>query len=115
MVISPVFFGCEPNPIDEGEHAGTEVFALEMQLAVHLMQSLSDENRKKAIAYDQLEHPDMPAGFPHPADGRNLTGAYEDNRVISCSGVKVPEFSEVSKNILMQLVETFIDFIPNGS
>ncbi|KAJ5523949.1 hypothetical protein N7494_010599 [Penicillium frequentans] len=115
MVVSPVFFGCEPNQIDEGEHAGTETFALEMQLAVRLMRSLSDENRKKAIVYDQLDHPDMPDGFPHPADGRNLAGAYEDNRVIPESGIRVSEFSESSKNILMQLVETFIDFIPNGS
>lgn len=115
MVVSPVFFGCEPNQIDDGEHAGTEVFALEMKLAVRLMQSLSDENRKKAIVYDQLDHPDMPEGFPHPADGRNLAGAYEDNRVIPESGVRVSEFSESSKDILMQLIKTFIDFIPNGS
>ncbi|KAJ5991978.1 hypothetical protein N7451_007702 [Penicillium sp. IBT 35674x] len=115
MVISPVFFGCEPNQIDEGEHAGTEVFALEMQLAVRLMRSLSDENRKKAVVYDQLDHPDMPDGFPHPADGRNLAGAYEDNRVIPESGIRVSEFSDSSKDILMQLIETFIDFIPNGS
>ncbi|KAJ5649102.1 uncharacterized protein N7484_002825 [Penicillium longicatenatum] len=109
IVISP------PNQIDEGEHAGTEVFALEMQLAVQLMQSLSDENRQKAIVYDQLEHPDMPDGFPHPADGRTLAGAYEDNRVIPSSGVRVSEFSEASKDIMMQLIEAFIDFISNGS
>ncbi|KAL4801565.1 hypothetical protein BDV18DRAFT_74020 [Aspergillus unguis] len=114
MVISPVFFGCEPNQIDSGEHAGTEVFSLEMDLAVRLMQSLPDETRKAAIVYDQLDHPDMPDGFPSPADGRNLAGAYEDNRVIPYSGVRVSAFPESSKEILLRLIETFIDFIPEG-
>ncbi|KAJ5738506.1 hypothetical protein N7493_001661 [Penicillium malachiteum] len=114
MVMSPVFFGCEPNQIDSGEYAGTEVFSLEMQLAVRLMQSLSEENKKAAIAYDQLQHPSMPPNFPHPADGRNLAGAYEDNRVIPYSGVKASSFSETSRELLMQLIEKFIDFIPEG-
>lgn len=115
MVISPVFFGCEPNQIDTGEHAGTEVFSLEMQLAVRLMQSLPEECRKAAVIYDQLDHPDMPNGFPHPADGRNLAGAYEDNRVIPYSGVQVSAFPDASKDILLQLIESFIDFLPEGS
>ncbi|KAL4734466.1 hypothetical protein BDV11DRAFT_212750 [Aspergillus similis] len=63
MVVSPLFFWCEPNQIDIGRHAGTEMFSLEMQLTVRLMQSLSEESRGKAILYDQLEHPDMPNGM----------------------------------------------------
>ncbi|KAE8374193.1 hypothetical protein BDV26DRAFT_296192 [Aspergillus bertholletiae] len=86
-----------------------------MHLAVRLMQSLSLESRRKTIVYDLLDHPDMPDGFPHPADGRNLAGAYEDNRVIPCSGAQVTTFSDASKEILLQLIKSFIDFLPNGS
>ena len=70
-----------------------------MQLAVRLMQSLSEETRKAAVIYGQLGHPDMPDGFPQPADGHNLAGIYEDNRVIPCSGVQVCIFRCVQRTI----------------
>lgn len=56
----------------------------------------------------------MPDGFPHPTDGCNLVGAYEDNRVISYSGVQVSEFSDASEEIFLQRIESFIDFLLEG-
>jgi hypothetical protein len=68
--------GCEPNLIDEREFQGTAPFLEEMNFATDLMRSLSGDERRGVIVYDQLEHPDMPEGFPHPADVRNLAGPY---------------------------------------
>ena len=112
MVVSPVFRGCEPNSVDSGQYAGTEVFAPEMRLAVQLMHLLSNEERKAVIVYDTLESPDMPEGFPHPADGRNLAGAYEDNKIIPYTGGQVSTFSPDARNAVLDLVEKFIDFLP---
>ena len=112
MVVSPVFRGCEPNMVTSGPYAGTEVFAEEMRLAVRMMQLLSDRQRDAAIVYDEVESPDMPEGFPHPADGRNLAGAYEDNKIIPYSGALVSSFSNEAQRTVLALVEKFIDFIP---
>lgn len=114
MVVSPVFRGCEPNEIDAGEHAGTEMFTEEMRLATAMMRSLSDEERSSVIVYDSLDHPDMPDGFPHSADGRNLAGAYEDNRIITPIGGQLSRFSPQAQQAVLHLVEKFIDFLPDG-
>lgn len=57
----------------------------------------------------------MSDGFPQPTDGRNLAGAYGDNRVIPCSVVQVSVFSDASKKLLLRLIESVIDFLPEGS
>lgn len=114
MVVSPCFFGCEPRQIDTGPFAGVEVFSEQMHLAIQLMKTLSPGNCKTAILFDDLEHPDLPAGLPHPADGRNLAGAYEDNRIIPHGGVQVSQFSPSEREALLKLIECTLDFLPEG-
>ncbi|CAK7222522.1 hypothetical protein SEUCBS140593_004927 [Sporothrix eucalyptigena] len=114
MVVAPVFFGCEPSTIDAGPYAGTQLFANEMRLATRMMETLTPAEREVVVAYDVLDHPDMPEGFPHPADGRNLAGAYEDNRVIPYAGGVVAKFSEAGQRAVLDLVENFIAFLPDG-
>ena len=114
MVASPVFMGCEPNCIDDGPHAGTEMLEDEMSIAKKLLDSLSTENKASVVLYNALEHPDMPNGFPHPADGRNLAGAYEDNRIIPYSGGRVSTFNTTSQSLLVELVRKMVDFLPDG-
>ena len=115
MVVSPVFRGCEPNVIDHGEDCGVEMFVEEMQMATDLLRTLTTAERRDVVVYDRLEHPDMPVGFPHPADGRNLAGAYEDNKVILPSGGQVSQWSMAAQDAFLKLVATFIDFLPEGS
>lgn len=114
MVISPVFRGCEPNVIDAGEHSGVTLFNEEMRLATNMMALLTDEEKRQVIVYDRLDHPDMPEGFPHPADGRNLAGAYEDNRIIPYTGAVVGSFSAEAQQAVLALIEEFLHFIPEG-
>ena len=115
MVVSPVFRGCEPNSIDSGVFKGAEMFDGEMTLATLMMKALTDEERENVIVYDTLDHPDMPEGFPHPVDGRILTGAYEDNRIIPYTGGEVSKFSKQAQQALLELIEKFIDFLPAGT
>lgn len=116
MVVSPVFRGCEPNIVDEGPYKdeGIEMFAEEMRLATQFMGLLTEAERSKVILYDQLEHPDMPPGLPHPADGRNLSGAYQDNKIIAPSGGRVSLLSQHAQDAFFKLVSRFIDFLPEG-
>lgn len=114
MVVSPVFRGCEPNTIDEGPHQGTEMFAVEMRLATQLMALLTQSQRSSVVVYEELEDPKMPTGFPHPADGRNLAGAYEDNKIIPPSGGRVCQWTKEAQDVLLDLIARFIDFLPEG-
>lgn len=51
MVISPTFFGAEPDVIDEGKHKGLTLFRGEEIDGLRLMQSLRSELQKKAQLY----------------------------------------------------------------
>lgn len=114
MVISPVFRGCEPNIIDVGDFAGTQMFTEEMHLAVQMMHTLSESEKASVILFDSLEHPNLPEGLPHPADGRNLAGAYQDNRIIPYAGANVGTFSPGAQRAVLRLISKFIDFLPEG-
>lgn len=114
MVISPVFRGCEPNIIDVGNFAGTEMFAEDMHLATQMIQTLSESERESVILFDSLEHPNLSEGLPHPADGRNLAGAYQDNRIIPYAGGNIGTFSAEAQRAILALVSKFIDFLPEG-
>ncbi|EXJ70438.1 uncharacterized protein A1O5_06506 [Cladophialophora psammophila CBS 110553] len=114
MVVSPVFRGCEPNEVDQGPYQGTEMFTQEMRLASRVMEALSAAERSQVVVYDRLEHPGMPEGFPHPADGRNLAGAYQDNAIVPYRGGKVVKFSQQAQQAVWDLVERSIDFLPEG-
>ena len=114
MVVSPVFRGCEPNYIDTDESFGKPWFEDEMRMAIGVMGLLTEEERQSVVLYDTLEHPDMPAGFPHPADGRVMTGAHQDNMILPYKGGQVSAFSEGTRQAILDLVGKFIDFLPKG-
>lgn len=57
MVISPTFFGAEPDVIDEGKHNGLTLFRGEELSGLKLMQSLSPELQKQAQLYPNVSLP----------------------------------------------------------
>lgn len=54
MVISPTFFGAEPDIIDEGKHKGLTLFRGEEVDGLKLMQGLSEALRTKAQLYPNV-------------------------------------------------------------
>ncbi|KIW90512.1 uncharacterized protein Z519_09159 [Cladophialophora bantiana CBS 173.52] len=90
------------------------MFTQEMRFASRVMAVLSAAERSQVVGYDHLEHPDMPNGFPRPADGRNLAGAYRDNAIIPYCGRKVVKFSQQAQKTIWDLIKRFIDFLPEG-
>jgi hypothetical protein len=114
MVISPTFMGAEPNVIDEGPNKGLQLFDTEQEVGLALMRSLPDALRERATVYKQLKDPAMPEGRWNPGDERHLGGAFQDNRIIPYEGIPVSEFSALQKRQLLEIVEAFICYLPEG-
>lgn len=114
MVVSPVFFGAEPNEIDAGPHAGTTSFTDRITLGIDLMAALTTEQRAAAVIYREMVDPAMPEGRVHPGDERHLGGAFQDNRVIPYEGVRVSELSDAATALVLQIVERFVAVLPDG-
>lgn len=114
MVMTPVFFGAEPNCIDEGPYQGSSVFEKRKDLARKLMQSLPSSQQKTAQVYAEMVDPAMPEGRIHPGDERHLAGAFQDNRVIPYEGLRVRDMGLESRGILDELVGDFTSYLPAG-
>lgn len=114
VVISPTFMGAEPNIIDAGPNKGVKLFDTEESVGLALMRSLSGDLRERATVYKKLRDPAMPEGRVHPGDERHLGGAFQDNRVIPLEGIAVAEFSAIQKRQLMDIVQAFISYLPQG-
>lgn len=112
LVVSPTFLGAEPTIIDRGDGNSFELFRREARTGIELMQSLPDEQRRRATTYRELKDPAMPPGRWHFADERALGGAYQDNRVIPYEGVCAREFSDAQCEALLDVVASFIDYLP---
>lgn len=114
MVLSPTFMGAEPNIIDVGPLAGTTIFKDEERQGLELMRSLPPELRERVRIYRMMRDPAMPPGRWHPADQRHLGGMFQDNRVIPYEGVPVREFGSGGQRQILQLVETYLGYLPPG-
>lgn len=114
MVITPIFFGAEPNTIDEGPFAGTTVFEGRIEPARRLMQNLAPELRAKAQTFAELVDPAMPEGRVHPGDERHLAGAFQDNRIIPYEGIRVTDMDPASQALVQDIITDFTDYLPAG-
>ena len=114
MVLSPTFMGAEPNTIDEGEHAGLKMFEDEEQKGLSLITALNSSQRQKAIIYHDGVGADLPEGRRHKADQLHLGGAMQDNRIIAYEGIAAREFNANQQSRLLDLVQSFIEPLPEG-
>src|SRR6195952_19983 len=114
MVLSPVFFGAEPNEIDEGPHAGVTTFGERIALGITLMAALPEDLRRAAVSYQQMVDPKMPPGRVHPGDERHLAGAFQDNRAIPNEGIRVIDMPSQARELVLAIVEQFVLPLPTG-
>ncbi|MFJ2620293.1 DUF3500 domain-containing protein [Glutamicibacter sp. NPDC087344] len=114
MTLGPVFFGAEPNEIDEGPHQGLRAFDRRIDLATELMAALPAELRGAATLYKQIVDPAMPEGRVHPGDERHLAGAFQDNRVIPFEGIRVADMESEAQNLVFAILDEFISPLPSG-
>lgn len=114
QVFTPIFFGAEPNEIDEGEHAGTVVFVEQERAGLDAIRSLTAEQAEKTILFHAKRDPNLPEGRLAPGDELHLGGCFQDNRVIPYEGVCAGELSEEQQDRLVAVVELFLDYQQDG-
>jgi len=114
LVISPVFLGFEPNFVDRGEKGRFRSFEKEEELGLEMIRSLSPSLRERAITYKLMVDPTMPKGRWHFADERHLGAAFQDNRIIPYEGVVATEMSLEQQELLLRVIDKFLEFLPVG-
>ncbi len=112
MVLSPCFLGSEPTHADSGPFAGTRVFDEHFKLGLALINALDSDQQQRAIIAESLLSDDLPPGRYHFADHLMLAGAFQDNRVVPNEGICAAEFSLAQTQQFMQLVDVYIDPLP---
>ncbi|WP_030326189.1 DUF3500 domain-containing protein [Streptomyces sp. NRRL B-3229] len=115
QVLTPVFFGAEPNMIDRGENAGLSLFDEQERAGLAFVRSLTGRQADQAVLYDRKRDPDMPADRLHPGDELHLGGAFQDNRVIPYEGIAGTELNATQQESLLELVDLFLDYQPDHS
>ena len=114
MVLTPCFFGAEPNYADTGPFAGIRLFEDEERAGLKLMRSLSPQQQTRAIVAHSMMGGDLPPGRRHFADNLHLGGAYQDNRIVPYEGLRVSELSALQRRDLMDLVAAYVAPLPPG-
>ena len=114
MVLTPAFWGAEPNYADHGPFKGIHIFQDEERAGLKLMRSFSAEQQKRAIIYHSMMGGDLPEGRRHFADNLHLGGAFHDNRVVPYEGLRGNELSALQRRDLMDLVEKYLAVLPEG-
>ena len=101
LVVTPTFMGSEPVLARFGKYAGTRVFAREEEQGHALMQSLSVNERQRAIIGTNL-----------PSE--LLTAAFNDNRRIDPAGIRYDELSGEGRDRLDALLGVYTGRIRPG-
>jgi len=114
MVLTPCFFGAEPNYADVGPFAGTRLFEDEERAGLALMRSFSPEQQERAIVAHSMMGGDLPAGRRHFADNLHLGGAYQDNRIVPYEGLRASTLSALQRRDLLDLVAAYVAPLPDG-
>jgi hypothetical protein len=112
MILSPLFLGAEPTSADTGPFAGIHLFQDEERNGLQLVQSLSPLQQRQAQIYQHMIDPAMPPGRLHPADHRQLGGAFQDNRIIPYEGVCAAHFTARQRQQLLDLIRIFLILLP---
>jgi hypothetical protein len=118
MVVSPTFTGAEPNLIDQGEWAGTEVLHTEGDFGLRLMQSLPQEMKDEAQTFSLMRDPgmlqsgDLKVDRWNQDDQRHMCGAFRDNRQVPYEGIKVSAMQPDQQQLVLDIVEQFILYLP---
>lgn len=118
IVISPTFTGAEPNIIDSGEWAGTQILNIEGDLGLKLMQSLPSGLQNDAQTFKLMRDPGMlqSGGLTHDRwnqdDQRHVCGAFRDNRIVPLEGILVADFTVEQQQLILDITKNFVLYLP---
>ncbi|OQV07485.1 Cupin domain-containing protein [Cladophialophora immunda] len=98
--------------IDSGPDKGIELFVLEAELGLKLMQSLTTEQQCQARKYSRLGDQSTGSDRWNIVDQQNLGGTSQDNRVIPYEGLVATSLKPVLQDLLVSIVAAFEDLLP---
>jgi hypothetical protein len=102
VVMTPLFLGSEPVRATSGKYEGTVVLQEEQDLALELANSLSDEQKAKAVLQSEK-------------DGTNSnTEAFHDNVVIPYEGLSISEMDANQKKAFLDLTALWSHNLKEG-
>lgn len=102
VVMTPLFLGSEPVRATSGKYQGTVVLQEEQDQALKLANSLSDEQKAKAL-------------LKREKDGTNSNAeAFHDNVVIPYAGLPLAEMDAAQKQALLELTALWIGNLKEG-
>lgn len=102
VVMTPTFIGSEPVLAETGKYKGVEIMQDEQNRGLELLNSLSSEQRGKAV----LE--------VSKTGNNNLGEAFKDNFDLDYAGLPVKEMTPLQKQALVNLVELYIGLMDDG-
>ncbi|WP_197515936.1 DUF3500 domain-containing protein [Mycobacterium sp. 1465703.0] len=80
--------------------------------ALDLVQSLTPDQARKAILFHNKRDPSMPPGRIAVGDELHLGGCFQDNS--PHEGVNARDLTEVQRGRLVDIIELFLDYQPQG-
>ena len=104
MVLTPAFWGAEPNYADHGPFKGIHLFQDEERAGLTLMRRSQPSSRAARSSTHSMMGGDLPEGRRHFADNLHLGGAFQDNRVVPYEGLRGTELTALQRRNLIDLV-----------
>lgn len=102
VVMTPLFVGSEPVVAKTGKYAGTEILQQEQNEGLALAQSLTEEQKKKAV-------------LKVSKTGNESVGeAFKDNVVLDYAGIAVKDLTGAQKKQLVDLVSQYVGNMDDG-
>ncbi|MCW5516705.1 DUF3500 domain-containing protein [Muriicola sp. Z0-33] len=102
IVMSPVFMGGEPIITTSGKYKGNTIFQDEQNVGLAFMQSLSEEQQKKAILDSSKAH------------NNNVAAANKDNLILNYEGLQLSEMTSDQQEELTKLIAMYVNNIREG-
>lgn len=110
IVLTPTFMGAEPNFAADGTRALDE----ERAVGFDMYDTLTPAQRTAATLHRSMRAADLPHEINGPINGRHLTGAGEDNRIVPYAGIRGDELTPGQREALLNVAEPYVDRMPTG-
>ena len=96
VVVTPYFLGSEPLEAEVGRYTGVRILESEERVALELVTSLDESQRRKAVTSET-----MPPGL--------FTGAFSDNVVLDYEGICSGDLDSRQRAVLVRLIRVYVD------
>ncbi|MFM9970922.1 MAG: DUF3500 domain-containing protein [Burkholderiales bacterium] len=111
IVMTPGFWGAEPNHADDGIYAGLREFEIEERRGLELMRALSPAQQSKALLFASMLSHDHPPGRYDANNGRQQAVAFNDNAIIPYEGIRADALDRSQQMMLVDLIKVYVSHL----